>query len=216
MTSISRRELLESAVASATALALGTAATAAAAAPAATPAAKPAVESPTVLQVGDRADFPAFIDLSAALTGIKAALLRPAVDPTLYTVKLEYFKLAMANPAFPSLLKTYTANVDQGDPERKKAAAALLQNSDPKIRNLARSILLVWYLGAWYSWSDSAAADAGPEKFIVVNADAYTQAWVWRIAEAHPMGYSNMRFGHWHVPPAESLNFTHILLGKSV
>jgi hypothetical protein len=207
MTSISRRELLESAVVSATTLALGTGASAA------TPAGKPAVEPPTALQTGDPADFPAFIDLSAALTGIKAALLRPGVDPTLFTVKLEYLKRASADPAFPALLKVYAANVDQGDPERKKAAAALLQNSDPKIRNLARSIVLAWYLGAWYSWPESGPAEAGPVKFTVVNADAYTQAWVWRIAEAHPMGYSNMRFGHWHVPPADALNVKHILLG---
>jgi len=31
----------------------------------------------------------------------------------------------------------------------------------------------------------------------VVSPKAYTQGWLWRVIQAHPMGYSDMQFGYW-------------------
>ena len=205
MTTLTRRELLGSAAASAAAAVLT-------GAPPAARAAAP--DPPTRAQPGDDPSFPVFIDASAALTGIKASLLRPDADPMLFPVKREYFARAKADPKFQSLIAVYQANLDPADPERKKAAAALLGNTDPGIRNLARSILLVWYFGAWYSWPNAAgAANASPSGFGVVNADAYAEGWIWRIAEAHAMGYSNFRFGHWSHDPSPALAVSTILTG---
>ena len=36
-----------------------------------------------------------------------------------------------------------------------------------------------------------------------VSAKAYTQGRVWQIAQAHPMGYSNMQFGYWSRDPKD-------------
>jgi hypothetical protein len=60
------------------------------------------------------------------------------------------------------------------------------------------------YLGAWYPSKTLSQTPppwpVTPEK--VVSAKAYTQGWTWRVAQAHPMGYSELRFGYWSdVPP---------------
>jgi hypothetical protein len=79
---------------------------------------------------------------------------------------------------------------------------------------LARSIVLIWYLGSWYSPADlKRLVDdrlARVPLFVrhtVISPKAYTQGWVWRIAQAHPMGYSDMQFGYWARDPAPLEDF---------
>jgi hypothetical protein len=36
---------------------------------------------------------------------------------------------------------------------------------------------------------------------MVISPAAYTQAWTWRVAQAHPMGYSEFRYGYWAGEP---------------
>jgi len=35
----------------------------------------------------------------------------------------------------------------------------------------------------------------------VISPTAYTQGWTWRVAQAHPMGYSELRYGYWAEEP---------------
>src|SRR5262249_56033044 len=92
----------------------------------------------------DDADRALFIALSAALTGIAKERLSPAVDPV--QINREYFKQAKTDPAFDGLMQIIRA-----DPSNPDAAAGkVLNNSDPNIMYLGRSIILMWYLGAWY------------------------------------------------------------------
>lgn len=58
----------------------------------------------------------------------------------------------------------------------------------------------MWYLGAWYEPSDlwlkvQKSPDFTPN-FTVISPKAYTQAWALRVAQAHPMGFSQMQFGY--------------------
>ena len=39
----------------------------------------------------------------------------------------------------------------------------------------------------------------------VISPAAYTQAWTWRVAQTHPMGYSEFRYGYWAKDPEASL-----------
>jgi hypothetical protein len=85
-----------------------------------------------------------------------------------------------------------------------------VNKGDDDIKFLARSIVLLWYLGSWYKPEDlkknsapGAAALIGSE---VVSAKAYTQGLVWQIAQAHPMGYSNLQFGYWSRDPNDPNN----------
>jgi D-sorbitol dehydrogenase-like protein len=146
-------------------------------------------------------DLATFVDLSAILTGIDANSLAPGVDP--FKVKIEYFDLAKkVQPAFSQLLAFYTQNksADPKDTEQRDVAKKILNRNDPAIRALARSIMLAWLTGSWY---DPVALEKGVNSSSVVSPNAYTQGWVWRVAQTHPMGYSTLQFGYWQDPPLE-------------
>lgn len=144
-------------------------------------------------------DLATFVDLSAILTGVDANSLAPGVDP--FKVKIEYFDLAKnVQPGFSQLLAFYTQNksTDPKDTEQKDVAKKILNHNDPAIRALARSIMLAWLTGSWY---DPAALEKGINSSSVVSPKSYTQGWVWRVAQTHPMGYSTLQFGYWQDPP---------------
>jgi hypothetical protein len=161
-------------------------------------------------------DMMAFLVLSAALTGVQISTLAPeldkknkpdildadpGVDP--FNVKNEYFNWinARAAPTFEKLLQI-ARDHRQSLPD---IAAAVNAGDDTKF--LARSIVLLWYLGSWYSPDDlkksAAPGTRAPTPSQVVSAKAYTQGLVWQIAQAHPMGYSNLQFGYWSREPVD-------------
>ena len=90
-------------------------------------------------------DMTDFITLSAALTGIMATKLAPAADPI--DIKRDYFKLLNEKQpaAFDKLLTIVRDN-------RNAPAQTIIDKvqSDAESKFLARSIVLMWYLGAWY------------------------------------------------------------------
>jgi hypothetical protein len=166
-------------------------------------------------------DMMAFLVLSSALTGLEIIRLAPefakvkgkpdildadpGVDP--FNVKNDYFSWinACAAPTFEKLLQI-ARDHHQSLPDIVSAANA----SDDDTKFLARSIVLLWYLGSWYKPDDlktSAAHGAsGPIPSQVVSAKAYTLGLVWLIARTHPMGYSNLQFGYWSRDPADPNN----------
>lgn len=193
MTEISRRNLFRSLAATAV---VGTAGYA-----------RPLAASP------ERAtdDMDSFLSLSAQLTGIAAGNLAPGVDPV--GIKFLIFERAKkANPvAFESMLKIFDAHQDD-------SGNIILNLSGEDVRFLARSIMLAWYLGAWYDPNElkkhSYQADSTPYyytsrrylretliPFEIISPAAYAEGWVWRVAQTHPMGYSNLQFGYWSDQP---------------
>jgi Membrane bound FAD containing D-sorbitol dehydrogenase len=146
-------------------------------------------------------DMTDFVKLSEALTGIVAGKLAPAAEP--FDIKRDYFKwLSEKQPAtFEKLLTIVREN-------RNAPAQAIIDKvqADAESKFLARSIVLMWYLGAWYDPGDLKLL-AGPPppppdiSHKVISAKAYTQGWIWRVAQAHPMGSSDMQFGYWQRKP---------------
>ena len=123
------------------------------------------------------------------------------VDPI--NVKNDYFKWVNAHDA-----ATFGKLLQIAKDHRQSATeiiAAVNAGDDTKF--LARSIALLWYLGSWYKPEDLKANSVpGARAFIssqVVSAKAYTQGLVWQIAQAHPMGYSNLQFGYWSREPVD-------------
>jgi hypothetical protein len=145
-----------------------------------------------------------FLGLSSALTGI--AVERPPSQRArdVLDVKQAYYARAQRYPEFEQLLKLYNANSDK--PDKDEIAKIILD--DPEVRFLARSIILAWYLGAWYEPADLKKPPSVPPPipFEVLSPTAYTQGFVWRVAQAHPMGYSEWAFGYWSDPPTQSLD----------
>jgi hypothetical protein len=113
--------------------------------------------------------------------------------------KLPVLKKAEGTPAGKEAYKKEQADVL--DKISKSAA---------DMQFLARSIILLWYLGAWYDpgfLRDLANKQNTTKQHVVVSPKAYTQGWLWKIARAHPMGYSEMQFGYWHSAPPELVDF---------
>jgi Membrane bound FAD containing D-sorbitol dehydrogenase len=170
---------------------------------------------------GSKQDMMAFLLLSAALAGVHVTSLAPeftldsskdlleqtpTIDP--FNVKDDYFRFINAadeKSAFGKLLQI-------AKDHRQSAAdiIAAVNKGDDDIKFLARSIVLLWYLGSWYDPNKLKENSApGTRQFIpsqVVSAKAYTQGLVWQIAQAHPMGYSNLQFGYWSREPNDPNN----------
>jgi hypothetical protein len=162
-----------------------------------------------------KADVMAFLVLSQALTGIQIVNLAPefaldknnpgvlnadpGTDPI--NVKNDYFKWINASDptTFGRLLGTAK--------EHSTSASDIINgvNASDDTRFLARSITLLWYLGSWYKPADLKSAPPAGKRLDskVVSTKAYTQGRLWQIAQAHPMGYSNMQFGYWSRDPKD-------------
>jgi hypothetical protein len=153
-------------------------------------------------------DMMAFLLLSEALTGVSKQALAPelsnsdpGVDPI--NIKNTYFDWINGHAApslFGKLLQIAKDNSAAPDLIISKVSAG-----DDDTKFLARSIVLLWYLGSWYQPADLKENSAPGTRHLisstVVSAKAYTQGLVWQIAGAHPMGYSNLQFGYWSRDP---------------
>jgi hypothetical protein len=168
----------------------------------------------------------AFILLSSALTGIAEARLAPGFGPLPkppaplelaklvpgsdpVDVKSDYFSWVNdRHPAtFASLRQIARENYNK-PPNREQAIVGKIPAGDDTEltqsqidqKYLARSIVLMWYLGAWYD-PDKLQTTPSPGEFRIVSPKAYTQGWALKVAQAHPMGFSEMQFGYWNRPP---------------
>jgi hypothetical protein len=175
------------------------------------------VDTPAIGQSAD-SEMDIFTSLSAALTGIAKARLAPGTDPI--DVKKDYLKCVKDKQpvAFGKLLQIARNQnlqipgqgtdgvVQQADVD--KLVAKIEASDDTKF--LARSIVLMWYLGSWYEPDDLKKLTVDPRQVIphtVISPKAYAHGWLWRVAQAHPMGYSELQFGYWTRNPEPIADF---------
>jgi hypothetical protein len=167
------------------------------------------IDAPRPAQAATSMDL--FLGLSSALTGISVDRLNPRRQAAgqrfprdTLDLKQAYYERAQNYPELEQLLELYNVNSDKPD----KDAIAKIILDDPNVRFLARSIILAWYLGAWYEPADlkNPRSVPPPIPFQVISPTTYTQGFVWRVAQAHPMGYSEWAFGYWSEPPTQSLD----------
>jgi hypothetical protein len=148
-----------------------------------------------------------FANMSAALTGFVATVLKPALDPV--NLSGTYYAFAVSQvgqPAMDALLDAYLAIASQPP---QTIADTLLETASPTSSSqaqIAQSIAALWYLGSWYK---PAYQNAGTPGAVVqvVSSQAYTNCLVWKAAQAHPMGFSPFTFGYWSQPPASLATF---------
>ena len=151
-----------------------------------------------------------FVGVSAVLTGIDASKLAPSLDPV--NIKQTYFDYVQSKDGatFQQLLNIYDQN--QTQPPATIGNIILTQSGDA-VCYLARSIMLMWYLGSWYDPATLQKYNSpNPPKqplgaVAVISSEAYTQGWAWSVAQAHPMGYSNFTFGYWGSNPPTLQDF---------
>jgi len=171
--------------------------------------------------MNSKQDMMAFLLLSAALTGVhvvnlapefvpdKSEILNsdPGVDPI--NIKNAYFAWINVNDSTSSFAKLIQLAKDNR--ESAISIIAAVNASDDNTKFLARSIVLLWYLGSWYKPGDLKTNSAMPGTRAVtpsevVSAKTYTQGLIWQIVGAHPMGYSNLQFGYWSRDPRDANN----------
>jgi D-sorbitol dehydrogenase-like protein len=175
-----------------------------------------------------------FSKISELLTGINQKILSPVVDPLALNHEI-YTKANEKNAAIlQAMLQKFAAAGT--DNEKKVAVTKMMKpatgdEQGEKMRFLGRSIILAWYLGAWYApedlrqhFYDPASKDPTHYSYrrysknvlishTVLSANAYTGSMVWRAMQAHPMGYSNLQFGYWAQNPPDIVAF--ITLGEA-
>jgi hypothetical protein len=136
-------------------------------------------------------DLDRFVRLSSALTGVDAAQLNPQIDPI--GIADQYLQI-LQQSIEPDTLQSLLAAV----PAESGAAVdvgPLLE--DTTLGPIARSIIKLWLLGSWYEPRNPSTAVK------VVSSQAYKESLIWKVMQAHPMGYSMFSFGYWaEEPPA--------------
>lgn len=147
-----------------------------------------------------------FLAMSAVLTGFPASTLAPGFDPN--NLKTLFLQTADANagqPLVDQLLNQFLLLQGQKLPDQQIADTLLGVTESPlnsQTALLARSIIKLWYVGSWYPLGSQSADDGK-----VVSMLAYTGGLVWRTAQAHPMGYSEFKFGYWAQQPPSLAQF---------
>lgn len=233
MTEISRRALITGATATAATVAFGSVLI--------SPSSLIAQPSPAA--VASTVDIrKQFAELSAALTGFDENLLIPDVDPFRFrdavfdkannangdakdaeTLRKLLAKFGEAKNAPPN---THGVKIDPLKKLYEDAEKPENKGEYEPMKFLMRSIILAWYLGAWYRPNDlranSYAAKNTQHSYYstrryskevlipndVISPTTYTNGLVWRVAQAHPMGYSNLQFGYWGQEPPSLELFT--------
>jgi hypothetical protein len=137
-------------------------------------------------------DITSFVGLSQVLTGIPRSKLAPSIDPTpVAPTYLETLQQKAGATLTQELLQKYESLRSEGKSDEEIGKTIL---SDPTFGPPARNIMKMWYLGSWIG--------------TVISSQSYTEGWVWKVMQAHPMGYSVFHFGYWAENPPGLEEFT--------
>jgi hypothetical protein len=142
-------------------------------------------------------NFQPFVELSSILTGYAQEDLAPDIDPIgLASEYLTWMEQHADQAAFQQTLTTFQSIASlPADQQSQQVQQQILL--DPVMGPIARRIIRLWYLATWYENEPPTPTDASQ----VVSMNAYTMGLAWDAAQAHPMGFSELHFGYWAVPP---------------
>jgi hypothetical protein len=141
-----------------------------------------------------------FVALSSALIGVAASKLAPENEATDVASEILAIARKTDERVFAAMLQAYRAHASDS---AQRAAEAVLDGSGTDVRFLAKSVMLAWLLGSWYDPAalQRAARTPGFLPSTVISANAYREAWAWRIAQTKAMGTTTAGFGHWASAP---------------
>ncbi|MFD9720114.1 hypothetical protein [Streptomyces sp. NPDC059076] len=129
-------------------------------------------------------DVEQFIELSVTLTGFNAAEL-------IGTTMAGVYHAWVCQQVDPGLYTELTA----------ASADGCAELDEGPVRELARSICHLWYLGVW-PCPDGHEHQTAPT---VISGRAYAQGLVWRSFGAHAPGAGAPGYGSWGEPPAGAI-----------
>ncbi|SFY29653.1 hypothetical protein SAMN03159390_04797 [Pseudomonas sp. NFACC49-2] len=155
-------------------------------------------------------DLDNFVGLSSALTGIPVERLAPQLDPVgLPLLFLDYVTPRITHAVLDPLLAQYATLAADKVPPDEIARRVLMAGTAPaatQAAQAARAIMKLWFLGVWYQPYDAGNYKKGDSA--VVSDQAYIYSWAWKVAQAHPMGYSESFFGYWNEQPSSLEDLT--------
>jgi len=140
-----------------------------------------------------------FLAFSTSLTGCAPDVLDSADAAANY---LQTFDAGVKAANVDAILDTYGRQISTGGMTPEQAVAAILAGSFDRpgawsLSKGTRALLKLWFTGYWVDTTGS--ADPPPP---YSSAQSYARGLVWLVAQAHPVGVSNLRFGYWNnVPP---------------
>lgn len=147
--------------------------------------------------------FDAFIAISAVLTGYDRAELHATGCAADYWHQFRQVTPAEILGAFlaPGPELDTAAAEDPAGTERKIRESYLASD---RLGPLARSLIQLWYLGAWTPLPAEWRRAYGASRFDVmriISAASYKEGLVWNAIGAHPMGAKQQGFGAWALDP---------------
>lgn len=140
-----------------------------------------------------------FAALSAALTGFREVDLWG-------TGQVESYLSELTATVGADIVARLLAAGEKAErsPEPVDALKQLVLD-DPDLGPVARSTIILWYLGQWTplpnEWRNRHGANP-LDAARVISADAYVSGLVWTAIGAHPMGAKPGGYGSWATPPA--------------
>jgi hypothetical protein len=143
-----------------------------------------------------------FVAVSAALTGFdRVELLGTGLTKT-YLATLEQW-------IGPNIANDLLAFGTEPPPDERTVRAGIL--ADAKLGPVARTLIALWYTGAWNplpsEWYLAFRAEIPQlpnlvnRSTYVVSAQAYIEGLVWVAANVHPMGAKEPGYGTWEEEP---------------
>ncbi|WP_321379838.1 sugar dehydrogenase complex small subunit [Rhizobium sp.] len=142
-----------------------------------------------------------FVALSVLLTGVSENTIAPFFDT--FDIKTQIYTAAEADnaAALTALLGMYSTLIKSNKPTAD-IIQAIMTPPTSETGRMARSIILAWYSGSWYTTS-TLFTEAPSTR--VLSSGAYEQGLMWKVAQAHAMGSADYPFGYWNEnPPALS------------
>lgn len=137
-----------------------------------------------------------FISLSAVLTGFSKEIIAPQIDPI--DIKSDYlkkFQSELGQTLVDKIFQTYEQlEKKKLAPEEIGAAILDIKNGTEFIL-ACRSLIFLWYSGAWPSIGKNGVESE------ILSSKSYNAGLVWKVMQSHPMGNSNYRYGYWSTKP---------------
>jgi hypothetical protein len=164
-----------------------------------------------------------YVGLSSALVNVDTDVLTLAQDGASLADVYYSICVAAAPSAIRSALTLYDFLIDQDQSPTYIANFFLRRDvEDPTAPGttdsaaIARLTMAMWLFGTWYGGTEVARIedskqyiDSAYQNDFVVSSRAYKDGWIWRLAQAHPFGFSNFRFGSWQAAPPSLDSYLH-------
>lgn len=147
--------------------------------------------------------FEDFLAFSSVLTGYSRFQLQGTGQAeTYFATVVDVLGEATVTELLDAFRRVRDAAGDDGEARDRLLRTEIL--SDEKLGPVARNLIKLWYVGAWYQLSQAWREAFGlreKDTTFVVSPVAYTEGLLWPTIGANPAGAKGPGYGTWSGPP---------------